>query len=221
MTEPIIRVRGLTVEFAGNPVLTGVDLAVAPGEAVAVVGENGTGKSTLLRCLAGLQTATSGTVDVFGAPPADDPPFWRQVALVADEPAWYPGLTTRDHLDMIQTIHPGKSEDSPAPSFTGASGGHDVDTMLEAFGLRDRGDVAPLNLSTGQRQRLTLASAFLRPSRLLLLDEPERGLDAAFRRRLHSMLDAYTTAGGTVVMATHDHTLAAPSTRRITLDAAR
>ncbi|MEU4572873.1 heme ABC exporter ATP-binding protein CcmA [Nonomuraea sp. NPDC023979] len=195
MSNKIIHVRDLTVDLGGNPVIQGMDLTVSRGETVSVVGPNGAGKSTLLRCLAGLQPATEGTVEVFGAPPADEPAFWRRVALAADEPAWYPGLTAREHLELMLTVHAG-------PRMT-------VAEALSVFGLEVRADAPPLNLSTGQRQRLSLAAALLRPSDLLLLDEPERGLDAAFRERLAGLLEAYTGEGGTVVMATHDAALAA------------
>jgi ABC-type multidrug transport system ATPase subunit len=85
----------------------------------------------------------------------------------------------------------------------------DAGTALEVFDLVERADAAPLNLSTGQRQRLALAATLLRPSSVLLLDEPERGLDLAFRLRLAELLTTYRDEGGTVVMATHDSGLAA------------
>ncbi len=162
-------------------------------EIVAVAGENGTGKSTLVRCLAGLRPPTSGKVAVFGSPPADDAEFWRSVALVAAEPAWYPGLTVREHVELVRVTH--TPADGALP---------DVDEVLDRCGLTERADAVPLNLSNGQRQRLCLATALVRPSRLLLLDEPEQGLDSAFRARLAAMLIEYARGGGTVVMVTHD-----------------
>ncbi|WP_235017910.1 ABC transporter ATP-binding protein [Thermomonospora echinospora] len=179
-------------------------LRVDRGDIVAVVGENGAGKSTLLRCLAGLQPGVSGQVVVFARPPADEPGFWRDVALVGDEPAWYPGLTVREHLELMPAVH--------------GAARMGVDAALETFGLAGQGDRAPLALSTGQRQRLLLAMALIRPSRLLLLDEPERGLDPAFRERLAASLCEYAEEGGTVVMATHDLQLAESTrARRLTL----
>ncbi|MEV0620856.1 heme ABC exporter ATP-binding protein CcmA [Nonomuraea sp. NPDC050404] len=194
MSDSIISAYALTVELGGNPVLRDMSLTVAPGEIVAVVGPNGSGKSTLLRCLAGLQPLTSGKVHVFGRPPADDAAFWREVALLGDEPAWYPGLTTREHLELMGAVH--------------ARARMTVETALELFALDERADAPPLNLSTGQRQRLCLASTLLRPSELLLLDEPERGLDSDFRATLADLLEEYAEEGGTVVMATHDQDLA-------------
>lgn len=199
MAEKIVEVDGLAVELAGEPVLRDVRLTVAPGEVVALVGANGVGKSTLLRCLAGLQPPTQGRVQVLGAPPSDTAAFWRDVALMAEEPAWYPGLSAGEHLELMRAVH-----DEPRMS---------VEAALEMFGLAERADVPPANLSTGQRQRLALAAALLRPSVLLLLDEPERGLDAEFRRRLGVLTLEYTSAGGTVVMATHDPLLATTGRR--------
>ncbi|NUW40359.1 heme ABC exporter ATP-binding protein CcmA [Nonomuraea rhodomycinica] len=194
MYEKSVVADDLHVALGGDPVLQGFSLSTAPGEIVAVVGPNGSGKSTLLRCLAGLQPVERGRVTVFGVAPADDAAFWRDVALLTDEPAWYPGLTSREHLELVEAVH-------GTPRMT-------AETALGLFELAGRADAPPQNLSTGQRQRLSLAAAFLRPSRLLLLDEPERGLDASFRVRLAELIDAYAAEGGTVVMATHDPALA-------------
>ncbi|WP_233507840.1 ABC transporter ATP-binding protein [Spongiactinospora gelatinilytica] len=200
--ESALTVTGARVELGGNLVLDGVDLSAATGEAVAIMGDNGVGKSTLLRGLAGLQRLDSGEIDVLGGgAPSDDAAFWGEVVLVADEPGWYPGLTVEEHLGLVQAVY-------GATRMTAAD-------ALAAFHLRARADVAPLNLSTGQRQRLSLAMALLRPSRLLLLDEPERGLDAGFRPRLGEILREYTAAGGTVVMATHDPRLAEAAAARL------
>ena len=93
---------GVRVGYGSFVVLQDVDLTVAGGEIVAVTGVNGAGKSTLLSCLAGLHRPTAGTVSVLGGPPRDDAAFWRAVALVADQPTWYPGLTLREHLELVR-----------------------------------------------------------------------------------------------------------------------
>ncbi|MFD3685907.1 heme ABC exporter ATP-binding protein CcmA [Nocardiopsis sp. NPDC058631] len=204
MTEPIIVARDVGVQLGGAPVLSGVDLTVTPGEVVAVLGANGVGKTTLLRCLAGLQQAT-GNISVLGRPPADEPDFWRDIALVGDEPTWYPGLTVREHLELMRAVH--------------GHGRLEAGAALHLFELPGCADRAPTSLSTGQRQRLSLAMALLRPSRLLLLDEPERGLDTAFRERLAKLLTEYAANGGTVVMVTHDPRFA-QNTRHVRLQAA-
>jgi ABC-2 type transport system ATP-binding protein len=191
----VVAVRGMRVGYGSVVVLADVELTVAAGEIVAVTGVNGVGKSTLLTCLAGLRRPAAGTVAVLGREPRDDPAFWRAVALVADQPTWYPGLTVREHLELIRlTYEPLRGWCLPA------------DELIDVFGLSARADASPLDMSSGQRQRLSLAAALARPSRLLLLDEPEQSLDAGFRLELARLLrEGYADHGGTVVMATHDH----------------
>lgn len=196
-------VRGVRVGYGSFVVLEDVDLTVAAAEIVAVTGVNGAGKSTLLSCLAGLHRPAAGTVTVLGAPPRDDAAFWRAVTLVADQPTWYPGLTLREHLELVRLTHePVRGWCLP------------TDELIEAFGLPGRADAVPADLSSGQRQRLSLAAALARPSRLLLLDEPEQSLDPGFRTELAGLLREYTRHGGTVVMATHDLGFAAAARGR-------
>lgn len=201
---PLVAIRGIRVAYGTFVVLDDLDLNVARGEIVAVTGVNGAGKSTLLSCLAGFRKPAAGTVTVFGSPPRDDAAFWRTVTLVADQPTWYPGLTVREHLQLVRLTHePVRDWCLPA------------DELIDAFGLSGRADAVPLDMSAGQRQRLSLAAALARPSKLLLLDEPEQSLDVGFRRELASLLrHGYAPHGGTVVMATHDLDFAAAAGAR-------
>jgi hypothetical protein len=112
-------------------------------------------------------------VTVLGGPPRDDAAFWRAVALVADEPTWYPGLSLHEHLELVRLTH------EPVQGWC-----LPTDELIEVFGLAGRADAVPTDLSSGQRQRLSLAAALARPSRLLLLDEPEQSLDPGFRKEL-------------------------------------
>jgi ABC-2 type transport system ATP-binding protein len=201
---PAVAVRGVRVAYGRLVALDELDLIVAEGEIVAVTGVNGAGKSTLLSCLAGLRQPSAGTVTVLGGPPRDDAAFWREVALVADEPTWYPGLTVREHLELVRLTH------EPVHGWCLRA-----DELVEGFGLSVRADAVPLDLSSGQRQRLSLAAALARPSRLLLLDEPEQSLDTGFRQELAGLLRlGYAAHGGTVVMATHDLDFAAAAGAR-------
>ncbi|MEU9024196.1 ATP-binding cassette domain-containing protein [Actinomadura sp. NPDC048394] len=97
----------MRLDLGGGPVLVGVGLRVDQGDVVAVLGENGSDKSTLLRCLAGLQAGVSGDIRVFGRRPVDAAWFWRDVACAADEPVRYSGLTVREHLEMMPAMHGG------------------------------------------------------------------------------------------------------------------
>jgi len=200
----VVRARGLRVSYGPVVVLDDVDLAAAHGEVVAITGVNGAGKSTLLTCLAGLRKPSGGVIEVLGDVPRDTPAFWRQVVFVADLPTWYPGLTVREHLELVRLAN------TPVDGWS-----MDPDDLIDAFGLAARADAVPLTLSSGQRQRLSLACALARPSRLLLLDEPEQSLDTGFRGELARLLaDDYGSAGGTVVMATHDLGFAAAAGAR-------
>jgi ABC-2 type transport system ATP-binding protein len=205
VTDPVVAVRGLRMAYGSVVVLEDIELTVAAGEVVALTGVNGVGKSTLLSCLAGFRRQAEGTVSVLGGRPRDNAEFWRSVAIVADQPTWYPGLTVRELLELVlMTYQPVRGWCLPA------------DELVEIFGLSARADASPLSLSSGQRQRLSLAAALARPSSLLLLDEPEASLDAGFRERLATLLhDEYAANGGAVVMATHDHDFAVTAGARI------
>src|SRR3954452_12985003 len=170
-----------------------VTLRVPAGRAVALVGPNGAGKSTVLQTLVGLLPALDGEVR-FGNGPVDErqAAFRRAVAQVLDDEAFFPSLTAREHLLLTARGH-GVGEPE-----------HTVSAELDAFGLSDRADALPTALSSGQRRRLALAAAFVRPARLLVLDEPERRLDAGMRARLAARLAALRTAGTAVLLASHD-----------------
>jgi ABC-2 type transport system ATP-binding protein len=205
----VVRTRGLRARYGPVHVLDDVDFAAAQGEVVAITGVNGAGKSTLLTCLAGLHKPSGGAIEVLGGPPRDTPAFWRQVVFVADLPTWYPGLTVREHLELVRLTNAPVGDWSMGPDY-----------LIDAFGLTTRADAIPLTLSSGQRQRLSLACALARPSSLLLLDEPEQSLDTGFRGELARLLgEDYAPAGGTVIMATHDLGFAAAAgARRVEIE---
>jgi ABC-2 type transport system ATP-binding protein len=213
----VVEVHGLRMAYGKVVVLEDIDLTASEGEIVAVTGVNGVGKSTLLSCLAGFRSPADGTVSVLGGPPRDDAEFWRAVAIVAEQPTWYPGLTVRELLELVRMTHrpvPGGTGGRPPGRYSGWC--LPASELIDAFGLGARADASPLSLSSGQRQRLSLAAALARPSQLLLLDEPEQSLDAGFRHELAALLgEEYAGNGGTVVMATHDHDFAVTAGARI------
>jgi ABC-type multidrug transport system ATPase subunit len=183
----------LSVGHGSAPVCAPVDLRLGAGRALAVVGPNGSGKSTLLRTLVGLLEPLAGSVVLDGAPVDERAAaFRRDVAAVLDDDAFFVSLTGREHLLLTARGH-------------GVAAAEEVvDAEVEAFGLGNRADALPSALSSGQRRRLALAAAFVRPARLLVLDEPERRLDAGMRARLAARLVSLRNAGTAVLLASHD-----------------
>jgi ABC-2 type transport system ATP-binding protein len=193
----LLAVRGITRRFGDRTVLAGVDLDVAAGEAVGVVGPNGSGKSTLLRCIVGTDEADAGTSVLAGRTVDErEPAIRRDLAVVMDDIDFFPDLSVVEHLELLAYTH-------------GSPDRATVDGVLEALGLAGARDQLPATLSSGQRRRLALASCFVRPRRLLLLDEPEQRLDTAGRRWLADRLVAEKAAGHAVLLASHDPGLVA------------
>ncbi len=190
--------------YGAAPVLVDVSLTVPAGAGVCVTGENGIGKSTLLRCVSGLQQPDEGVIRVFGGDPGATPEFWRAVVTTVEPPTWYPGLTAREHAELVCRAH-GLDPDEAG-----------IDEALDRFGLTGHADAIPPSLSSGQKQRLTLAIAFLRPSALLILDEPEQRLDPEGRASVAALLADYLAGGGALLMASHDDAFAAASGATIT-----
>ncbi|MEU4687702.1 ATP-binding cassette domain-containing protein [Actinoplanes sp. NPDC023714] len=202
MDHPAVEVSGLHVSYGSTPVLVDVGLVVPAGAGVCVTGENGIGKSTLLRCVSSLQQPDAGEIRVFGGEPGDTPEFWRAVVTTVEPPTWYPGLTAREHAELVCRAH-----------------GHDlsaIDEALERFGLAGHADAIPPSLSSGQKQRLTLVLALIRPSSLLILDEPEQRLDPDGKAAVAAMLAEYLADGGSLLMASHDDAFAAASGAAVT-----
>lgn len=196
-----LSVEGLAKAFGDVRVLSAVDLQVAPGECVAVLGRSGCGKSTLLRIVAGLESADAGRVTVAGrttdTPRSVVPPERRGVALVFQDLALWPHMTVAESLDFVARAARtrGRTE-GPDPSRAAAAVG------LSEELLRRR----PGRLSGGERQRAALARALVQAPHLLLLDEPLTGLDRHLRLRLLETLAAARLEQGiATLLVTHDH----------------
>ncbi|GAA2567688.1 ABC transporter ATP-binding protein [Winogradskya consettensis] len=184
----------VAVAYRGQDVVAGFSLELTAGQAVVLRGRNGAGKSTLLRAVCGVLPVRSGTILVDGSA-ADETraDFRRTVCALLDDAAWYPSLTVMEHVELVRLV----AGDPPPGWWTPVE-------LAATLGLEDLAGRSPAQLSSGQRQRLALAMAFARSSRLLLLDEPERHLDEDGRTVLGALLARYLDLGGAVLMATHD-----------------
>ncbi|MDJ1130963.1 ATP-binding cassette domain-containing protein [Streptomyces iconiensis] len=202
----LLSLQGVSRSFGEREALRPLDLAVAPGERVALLGSNGSGKSTLLRIACGRDRPTTGTVTFDGAPMSEDDIRVRaRVAVVGDALTSYPDLTVRQHLELVAVAH------SVAEPEAG------IAELLRAQSLSEHADAVPGTLSSGQTQAMLLASALLRPRDLLLLDEPEQRLDPRARDRLAELISAEGERGTAVLFATHHRELARTCAHRALL----
>jgi len=190
---PLLSARDLVVGHEGVQACAPVTVDLHPAAALALIGPNGVGKSTVLHTLVGLLPPLAGEV-AFHGQPVDErrSSFRRDVAQVLDDDAFFPSLTAREHLLLTARGH-GVLDAETA-----------VEAELAAFGIEDRADALPTKLSSGQRRRLALAAAFVRPARLMVLDEPERRLDTEMRQDLADRLVAGRDDGLAVLFASHD-----------------
>jgi ABC-2 type transport system ATP-binding protein len=189
----LLSVRDITRRFGDRTILSGVGLHVAAGEAVGVVGPNGSGKSTLLRCIVGADEADSGTATLAGRPLDERlPAIRRDLAVVMDDIDFFPDLSVVEHLDLVARAH------------AQADAEEVVNVVLDEVGLMEVSGQLPSTLSSGQRRRLALAGAFVRPRRLLVLDEPEARLDVEGVRWLGEKLVAEKSAGRAILLVSHD-----------------
>lgn len=191
MPPPAVRLRSAVCLLGRFPALTGVDLDVEEGEVVLLSGPNGAGKTTLLRLLAGLLPLAAGEGEVLGFDLATDRlEVRRHLAFLGHAPGCYDDLTVAENLRF----------------FARAAGadGEAVDRAIEELGLRRLSGVAFGRLSAGQQRRTALAAVLARRPRLLLLDEPHAGLDAAGRDLLDGLLAGSGAEGRTVLLSSHE-----------------
>ena len=191
----LLQATGLRRAFGERVVLDGVDLSLAEGETVAVIGPNGVGKTTLLRILAGLLRPSAGSVLLDGRPVRTaDPQSRAAIGLLSHRAMLYDDLTLQENLEFVARLHGLRDPRRVARE------------ALEQVELLSRAGDSPRTLSRGLIQRAALARALLHAPRLLLLDEPFTGLDSAAAGRLTSLLAARRPAGlGTIIVTHQEH----------------
>ena len=190
---PLLSVESLAAGHGGQPVFSGVSFTLARGQIAALLGPSGTGKTTLLRCIAGLHAPAAGTLRLRGADAARLKPEQRGVGFVFQDLALFP------HLDVAGNVGFGLSRWSTREREAR------VADLLARIGLAGFGARKPHELSGGQQQRVALARSLAPKPDLLLLDEPLSGLDADLRPKLRDELRALLKAeGAAALLVTHD-----------------
>lgn len=191
---PALVVDGLCKDYDGRRVLGPVSFTLRPGKVLALLGHNGSGKSTTLATIAGVADATEGTItvaDIELVPDTDQPEYRRRIAYVPDEPLLFPDLTLRAHGKFV------------AAAWDVEHGELLLEQILGRLGIDDVIDEVPATFSRGMRQKAGLAMAFLRPADVLLIDEPFSGLDDAGREAFLGLLSEACKNGAAAVVATH------------------
>jgi iron(III) transport system ATP-binding protein len=208
MTE--LCIQGLTKSFAGRQVLRGIDLTVASGRLVAILGASGSGKTTLLRLLSGFERPDCGSIRTSGrvlaGPGSFVPPELRQIGYVAQEGALFPHLSVADNI--LFGLPRGQRR-----------AGARLDELLDLVGLpRNYAPRPPHELSGGEQQRVALARALAPRPALVLLDEPFSSLDAALRAGTRAAVaNALSAAGATALLVTHDQAEALSMAHQVAL----
>jgi nitrate/nitrite transport system ATP-binding protein len=178
MAEPILTLKNVTKGYPGTSVLNGINLNVADGEFVAILGFSGTGKTTLISLIAGLIEADSGEIAIRGEPVSGP---GGETSLVFQSYSLFPWLTVEGNVALaVDAVHKDKSKADRAAL---------VKQKIDLVGLRHAIDRKPSELSGGMRQRVAVARALAMMPEILLLDEPLSALDALTRAKLQSEID--------------------------------
>ena len=186
--DSAVTVTGLVVDRGPREVLHGLTFAVPPGEVTGLLGPSGGGKTTLMRCLVGVQKVRAGEVTVLDHP-AGSPSLRSRVGYVTQSPSVYADLTVRENVRYFASLY--------------GAGAAAADAVIEAVGLSGATRQLFRDLSGGQQSRASLACALVAEPELLVLDEPTVGLDPLLREELWDQFRTLAGAGTTVIVSSH------------------
>ncbi|MFC9326987.1 amino acid ABC transporter ATP-binding protein [Kitasatospora sp. NPDC057015] len=197
--RPEIEIRELRKSFGDQDVLQGIDLEVAPGEVICVIGPSGSGKSTLLRCVNALEQPTSGRVLVGGTevtdPDVDIDAVRRRIGMVFQQFNLFPHLTVTENLVLPQrrVLRRGRAQAAATAA-----------ENLARVGLADKASAYPAQLSGGQQQRVAIARALAMGPELMLFDEPTSALDPELVGDVLAVMQLLAEEGMTMMVVTHE-----------------
>lgn len=183
----------LTKTYDDLVALQPMSITVPPGQSMALIGHNGSGKSTFLRMVAGLLDPSAGEIEIAGFDLADVEAR-ATTSFLPDDPVLYDDLSLREHAEYISKLHGGDGWDDYAES------------LCVRLGLEERIDDLPSRFSRGLRQKTAIVLALVRPFSLLLVDEPFVGLDQPGKLVLLDLLAEVHAEGAATLVATHDPT---------------
>jgi len=188
-----LQIHGLEKRFA-RPAVDGLDLSVRIGEFYALLGPNGAGKTTTLRMVSGLLKPDAGSISIFGIDALKNPIAAKRImAWLSEEPMIYDKLTPLEYLEFIAGLW----------GVDAAEGEARARELIGWLGLEPHAHERCEGFSKGMRQKVALAGALVHEPKLIILDEPLTGLDAAAARQVKTVLRERVHAGGTVIMTTH------------------
>ena len=194
MSAAALNLTGLTKAFDAKTAVDSLDLTVRAGELYALLGPNGAGKTTTLRMVAGLLRPDKGSIQVFDVDARRDPiAAKRIIAWLPDEPMLYDKLSPMEYLEFIAGlwgVDPVLARER-------------AETLLKMLELWDQRDQRCEGFSRGMKQKAALAGALIHDPKLLILDEPLTGLDAAIARQVKNLLQKKVDEGWTVILTTH------------------
>ena len=197
--DEVIRVKGLTKQFGPLAVLRGIDCTINATEVVCVIGPSGSGKSTFLRCLNGLEDASSGEVLVHGVsvhePKTDVDALRSEIGMVFQRFNLFPHKTVLENIMLAPCKVRG---------LTNVQARIRACELLEKVGLLDKINAYPNQLSGGQQQRVAIARALAMQPRIMLFDEPTSALDPEMVGEVLAVMQSLAEEGMTMVVVTHE-----------------
>jgi len=190
----MISVKGLKKSYGDVEALKDVSFEFDRGETVALLGGNGSGKSTSINIMAGLLAPDSGAVDVQGVDPFKSPNEARKkIGVFPDKPGLFPNLTVREHFRFFGGLH----------GLDGHALDDAVDKTIAMLGIEDLAERITKGFSQGQTVKVALGRAVVHSPDYLILDEPSRGLDIYAVRQLREMLMTFRSAGTGILFSSH------------------